>query len=119
MSYFRKSILLFVFMFGALSVPYAVAKEACKTIEAHMTAVGISCKGNRDGDYALNGACYIHESTVGEISLCKSSKVNPGAVTNNWAGPTGYCPDGANGTTCVCKKGTNWNTVRQKCFESR
>jgi len=132
MSYFRKSILLFVFIFGVFSAPYASAKDKCTSIQAHLTAVIAYCKGSTaPGDafggwsnsIAQGGNCSIDgKETVG--SIC--SVVNPAVIrggtykfVTNLTSYGEYCPNGANGSPCECKKGTNWQTKTQMCVQSR
>ena len=134
MSYFRKSILLFVFMFGVFSAPYASA-DLCKSIQEHLTAVVATCKGKSGGGtewqpgysfgYAEGGSCEIATTNSKKYAIC--AVVNPGIThTNgvtlsliNLTSVGKYCPDGANGSPCECKKGTNWQTKTQKCVQSR
>ena len=133
MSYFRKSILLFVFMFGVFAVPYASAADSCTTIQAHLTAVIAYCKGSTGGGHtysdgystqiaAIEPGCSATQAT-GWGTVCLT--VNPkstkhgGSWLTNLTSYGAYCPDGANGSPCACKKGTNWQTKSQKCVASR
>jgi len=134
MSYFRKSILLFVFMFGVFSAPYASA-GLCTSIQDHLTAVVEYCKGNKQDAgggyskyYAFGGSCEIATSDGAMLTIC--SQVNPGIMRQNDAvlgysyitnltSYGNYCPDGANGSPCECKKGTNWQTKSHSCVKSR
>ncbi len=118
MSYFRKSILLFAFMFGVFSAPYASAKGKCTSPENHRVALGADCKGMLGwghGQYAHQGTCYWGRDGYSQSNACKM--FNPNATENY--GAVGFCPDGANGNPCVCNKGTNWREVPQKCQISR
>ena len=138
MSYFRKSILLFVFMFGVFSAPYASAKDLCTSIQAHLTAVVASCKGSGSANVgypagyssgrAGGGSCDIGTTSNNMGAVCNVA--NPWVLTHvNGVGVSivltemtsvgTYCPDGANGNPCECKKGTNWQTKTQKCVQSR
>ena len=122
MSYFRKSILLFVFMFGVLSGSYAVAalglepRPYCTSLEAHVATVIADCKTPQAGaGMAMQGTCRAFNSGNWDDAIC--AKWNPYNDKNFNGG--GYCPEGANGSPCACKNGTNWRTVDQKCAKSR
>jgi hypothetical protein len=116
MSYFRKSILLFVFMFGVFSPPYASAKGKCTSPENHRVAFGADCKGRLgSGSYANQGQCYWSRDSYSQNNACKT--FNP-TVSPSF-GAVGFCPDGANGSPCACNKGTNWREVPQQCQISR
>ncbi len=138
MSYFRKSILLFAFICGALSAPYASATDLCTSIQAHLTAVVAYCKGSgaTNPGYpagyshgrAMGGNCVIGttNNNIGEICNVVNPfivrQVNGYGVYLNLTNVTSvgtYCPDGANGSPCECKKGTNWQTKTQACVKSR
>jgi len=133
MSYFRKSILLFVFMCGVFSAPYASAAASCTSIQAHLTAVIAYCKGSTVVGFALadgystqiagtTPGCSADQDT-GWSTVCAA--VNPkstkhgGSWLTNLTSYGRYCPDGANGSPCECKKGTNWQTKSQTCVKSR
>ena len=138
MSYFRKSFLLFVFMFGVFSAHYASAKDLCTSIQAHLTAVVEYCKGSGDRESyypagysfgtAKGGSCVIGTTTRNMANICDvvnptvTRQLNGYGVMLNLTNVTSvgtYCPDGANGSPCECKKGTNWQTKTQACVKSR
>lgn len=137
MSYFRKSIFLFVFMFGVFSAPYASAADSCTSIQEHLTAVIAYCKGSTSGGHTyddgysvqiagLTPGCSANQATswgtvcatVNPKNTSKHANVG-GSWLTNLTSYGAYCPDGANGSPCACKKGTNWQTKSQKCVESR
>ena len=102
-------------MLGVQSGAYAAL---CTSIEDHVTAFKKHCNYS-NGTYFMGqwgcGTDPASNFNITDPSLCR--KWNPNGV-NNFDG-NGYCPDGANGTTCACKKGTNWRTANQKCQTSR
>ena len=125
-------------MFGVFSAPYASAKDLCTSIQAHLTAVVAYCKGSGatnpwypagySSSIAQGGSCVIGttESNIGDICTV----VNPSVIRQlngngtilfltNVTSVGKYCPDGANGSPCECKKGTNWQTKTQACVKSR
>ena len=82
MSYFRKSILLFVFMFGVLSGSYAVAalglepRPYCTSLEAHVATVIADCKTPQAGaGMAMQGTCRAFNSGNWDDAIC--AKWNP------------------------------------------
>ena len=116
MSYFRKSILLFVFMFGVFSAPYASA-AFCTNVEAHTAAFIADCKGMPSSNgyatnYANQATCtWTKSDSVTKTNTCE--KWNGSRLSNFQGG--GYCPEGANGSPCACTKGINWSKDAQRC----
>ena len=112
MSYFRKSILLFAFMFGMFSAPYASACDlinghnCCLNVAANVAAVQAYCPSSPSIRNATN-ACDFAFDDASTIRLCNKY---PQAFQVKY-----YCPEGANGSPCACVKGKNWDTTYQKC----
>jgi hypothetical protein len=117
MSHFRKTILLFAFMLGMISIPFGVtAKALCTSIKAHVAGVIADCKtGSVPGVYAWAASCKTSDSGYTRDDICK--KYNPTFVTDFNGG--GYCPDGSNFNPCACTKGFNWHTPSQRCDNHR
>lgn len=117
MSYFRKSILFFALVFGMFSGSYAAGM--CGSTSDHENAFKAKCNGAFPGaqNYANKEQCQIASDSRSSLKLCqKWNPMRSNGIPSDFVGG-GYCPPGANGVPCKCKKGTNWKTNSQKCLE--
>ena len=90
----------------------------CTSIEAHVATIKTACSYTPGYYHITKGSCGT--------DLTSNFKITDANLCERWNSRKvedfdghGYCPDGANGTTCACKKGTNWKTADQKCQTSR